>query len=432
MTKVLFWSIAGILMALVALFLSWPLLRRRPAAAAASSRTINASIYREQLAELVRDRDSGALPESEYHAAHTELERRLIEDTRNDHRESPRDDTSPQLSDAGGKRATRTVVAMLLTIPLIAIPLYLWLGNPAALGPGSSQSAAAHDDSGSMAELNQMAAKLAEKLEQNPDNVQGWIMLGRTYKMLGRYDEAEQAYLRAGSSANAESALMLERVELALDRNRGRLDGAAQKLLDEVLKKEPGNPRAKFIAGVDAFGRQDYRKAIAYWEALMKQVQPDSEDARNLASAIAEAHTRLGDKAPATPLVGAPVTTPPATAAAANADVIRGKVSLAPSLAAKVAPGDLVFIFARAAQGPAMPLAAIRATVADLPLEFTLDDTLAMSPATKLSLFKTVHIEARIAKSGDVIAKPGDLAGSIESVKVGTTGLALTIDRVLP
>ncbi len=420
----LFWSIAVVLMALVALILSWPLLRRRQVAAAVSNRAINASIYREQLAELVSERDSGALSESDYHAAHTELERRLIEDTRND--------PVVQSSDAGNKRAVRTVVALLLAIPLVAIPLYLWLGNPAALGSGSSRSVAAHEGSGSMAEMDQLAATLAEKLEKNPNNPEGWVMLGRTYKMLGRFDEAEQAYLHAGNTANEESALMLERVELALDRNRGSLDGAAQKLLDEVLKKEPGNPRAKFIAGVDAFGHQDYRKAISYWEALLKQVPPDSQDASNLASSIAEARARLGGKASAMTEADASATPSSVTAPTADTASIRGKVSLAPALKAKASPSDTVFIFARAPQGPPMPLAAIRVTVADLPLEFTLDDSLAMSPQTKLSLFKTVRVEARVAKSGDVAAKSGDLAGSIESVKVGTTGVALNIDRVLP
>lgn len=429
----LFWVIAGVLMALVALLLSWPLLRRRRDEHGESNRAINASIYRGQLAELVRERASGALSESDYHAAHAELERRVIEDTRNDHRESPWDDADAQSVTASGQRSVRTAVMLLLALPLAGVPLYLWLGTPAAVDAGSAQPVASHGSTGSMADLNQLAAKLADKLEKNPDNPEGWVMLGRTYKILERYDEAEKAYQRAGSAANAEPALMLERIELAADRNGGRIEGDAQKMLSDVLKKEPGNPQAIFLAGFGAFNRQDYRSAIAYWEPLLKQVAPDSQDARNLSAGIAEARTRLGDKEPpAGQVAETPATVPPATAAPDNVGVIRGKVTLAPALAAKAKPGDLVFIFARAPQGPPMPLAVIRATVADLPLEFTLDDSKAMAPQAKLSLFKTVRIEARVAKSGDPIAKPGDLSGNVEAVKLGTTGLMLTIDRVLP
>ncbi|MFY9327113.1 MAG: c-type cytochrome biogenesis protein CcmI [Georgfuchsia sp.] len=421
----IFWIIAGILMVLVALVLSWPLLRRRSVAAGASNRSINTSIYREKLAELVSEREEGVLSEAGYREAHTELERRLIEDTRND--------ATDRSAAGGGQRAIRTAVTLLLLIPLAAIPLYLLLGKPAALDvAGATPPPTADDAASSMAHMNQLAAQLTEKLKQNPDDPQSWVMLGRVYRALERYGEAEQAYKRAGAAANAESPLILERVEMAMDRNNGQIEGEALKMLNGLLKKEPGNPRARFFAGYGAFSRNDYKAAISYWEPLLKQVAPDSQDALNLTAAIAEARTRLGGNALVTPSAEATVAPPPATAASASASVIRGKVSLAPALKAKVAPSDTVFIFARAPQGPPMPLAAIRVTVADLPLEFTLDDSLAMSPQAKLSLYKTVHLEARIAKSGDVMAKSGDLSGSLESVKVGTTGLALTIDHVLP
>lgn len=421
----IFWIIAGALTVLVALLLSWPLLRRPSVKPGESNRAINASIYRDQLAELVRERDSRALSDSDYRDAHAELERRVIEDTRNDA-------AAPSVTTGG--RSLKTAVTLLLAIPLAAVPLYLWLGTPAAFNAAPAQASAPHgtEAGGAMGDLNQLAAKLADKLAKNPDNPQGWVMLGRTYKILERYDEAEKAYLRAGSAANAEPALMLERIELAANRNGGRIEGDALKMLNSVLQKEPGNPQALFLAGYGAFNRQDYRGAIGYWEPLQSQVAPDSQDARNLAAGLAEARSRLGEKAPAIVPAAAAVAAPSAPAASASAAAIRGKVNLAPALASKVKPGDLVFIFARAADGPPIPLAVIRASVADLPLEFTLDDSKAMSPQAKLSLFKAVRVEARVAKSGDPIAKPGDLTGSIESVKVGTSGLALTIDRVLP
>lgn len=420
----LFWSIAGALMALVVLFLSWPLLRRRAVTVGASNRAINASIYREQLAELVNERDSGSLSESDYQAAHTELERRLIEDTRND--------ATVQPNAGSGRRAVWTAVTLLLLIPLSAIPLYLLLGKPAALNAVAVQSDATNETASNIAHLNQLAAKLTEKLEQNPNNPKEWVMLARVHKALGRYDEADQAYQHAGSAANAESALILERVEMAMDRSDGRVEGAALQMLNGVLKKEPGNPRARYFAGFGAFSRGDYNTAIAYWESLQKQVAPGSQDANNLAAGIAEARSRLGGNMTTIPPADVSNAPSPSSTAAANNAAIHGRVILAPALKSKVAPGDTVFIFARATQGPPMPLAAIRVTVADLPLDFTLDDSLSMSPQAKLSLFKAVRVEARVSKSGDVTAKSGDLAGGIESVQVGTTGLVVTIDRILP
>lgn len=424
-TTAFFWYFAGALMALVALILSWPLLRRHSVAAGTSNRTINTSIYREKLAELVSERDKGVLSEAAYHEAHIELERRLIEDTRNDQKDA----TTTQ--SATGQRSIRTVITLLVLIPLAAIPLYLTLGKPAALDPAAAQPIAANDANSQMAHLNQMVAKLTEKLDKDPNNPKDWVMLGRVYRALGRYDKAEQAYLRAGPVANADSALILERVEMVLDKTGGHIEGEALKLLNGVIKREPGNGRARFFAGYGAFSRADYKAAIAYWEPLLKQVQAGSQDAQNLERGIAEARARLGVNAPTMSMTDATVASP-SVATTNNAAFIRGKVSLSPTLKAKASPSDTVFIFARALQGPPMPLAAIRITVADLPMEFTLDDSLSMSPQAKLSLFKNVRIEARVAKSGDVAAKSGDLVGIFDSVKVGTTGLALTIDHVLP
>lgn len=422
----LFWSIAGALMVLVASLISWSLLRRRSVVSALSNRAINTTIYREKLAELVSERDEGVLSEADYREAHAELERRLIEDTRND---------AGAQSITGGteKRAVKTVFMLLLLIPLFTVPLYLLLGKPAALDAATAPPPVEGDAASTMAHLNQMAEKLVEQLEQNPDNPKNWVMLGRIYKALGRYDDADQAYQHAGAEANAEPALVLERVELALDRNNGRIEGAALAMLNGLLEREPGNLRAKFFAGYGAFSRGDYQAAIGYWEPMLKQVEAGSQDAQNLAAGIAEARSRLGSGAASMPQADASAALPEAAAGKeVNSKVIIGKVSLAPALAGKTSPSDPVFIFARATQGTSMPLAAIRVTVADLPLEFTLDDSLSMSPQAKLSLFKTVRLEARVAKSGDVAAKPGDLVGSIEPVKVGSTGLALTIDRVLP
>ena len=410
MNVAIFWSLAGLMMALAMAVLVLPLLRSRTLAATDSRRLTNASIYRDQLEELERDRQSGSIAQADYEVSRVEIERRLLEDA-----------SLPARPSTAAHGGTRLAVAAMVAIPLLAVPLYLTLGKPAAID--ASHAATAAGGMPSMADLDKLAAGLAVKLEQNPDNPTGWVMLGRTYKLLGRFDEAEQAFQRAGAAANALPELMLERVELAAQRNDGRIEGEALKLLDRVLKESPDNLTAVYLAGLGAFNRNDYRGAITRWERLLTKIPPDSEDARNLSAGIAEARARLG--------TGNPATTGSRGGSAAPA-YVKGRVQLAAGLTAKAAAGDTVFVFAKAAQGPRMPLAVLKAKVADLPLDFTLDDSMAMSPDARLSTFKTVRLEARISKSGNAIGQAGDLVGSIENVAVGASGQILTIDRTLP
>jgi len=401
-----FWIAAGLLGTLVLAVLCWPLLRHKPAAHA-SRQAINTAIYRDQLAELDRDLASGALSQADYASARSEIERRVLEDVA--------DDSAP--ADAP-RRLPRTALGLVLTLPLAAVALYFVFGNPAALDP----AATAHNAGPSAAEVEQMVATLAARLEKNPDNPQGWAMLGRSYKALGRFDDAAQAFEKAGAAMESDPELMLELVELAAERNDGKIEGKARQLLQKVLADQPDNPQALVLAGYDAYARAQYADAVKHWEKLLAMVPPDSPDAQNLSAGIESARSRMS-AAPAGGKSAKP---------AASAGKVSGKVELAPELKAKAGPDDVVFIFARAAQGPRMPLAVVRARVADLPVDFTLDDSMAMSPELKLSSAGELRIEARVSKRGDATAQPGDLAGEAGPVKAGASGIRLRIDRVLP
>jgi cytochrome c-type biogenesis protein CcmH len=426
---VMFWVAAGILLGVVIAILSWPLLRRRRSLAA-SRRGINAAIYRDELAELEKDRQNSALSADDYQVAREELERRVLEDTA---------ESDPVAGAPESKASPRTALALLVLLPLLSLPLYFVLGNPAALSPEPVEQAAqgGHGNGApSMGDLEKMAGILAAKLEKNPDNPEGWIMLARSYKALGRYDDAEKAYGRVGPSMDTEPALMLEKVELAAYKSDGKIEGRALALLNQVLSKEPDNPQALVLGGTAAFYRADYQGAITYWDRLLKQVAPDSEDAKNLSSGIAEARARMGGKAGTMAEQakgGKSASTEPQTSdKTAAGKSISGRVELSAAFKAKAAPDDTVFIFAKALQGPRMPLAVVRAKVSDLPLAFSLDDSSAMAPELKLSGFAEVKIEARVSKSGDAIAKPGDLIGTLSPVKPGAKGLKVVVDKVLP
>ena len=404
-----FWIAAGLLTALALAVLCWPLLRRRENTSA-SRRAINAAIFRDQMTDLERDLAAGTLSRTDYATARDELERRVLEDVADD-----------GTTTAGtARRLPRTAIGLGLSLPTAAVALYMVLGNPAALDPAAQRGGMP-----SQAEVEQMVATLAAKLEKNPENQQGWAMLGRSYKVMGRLEEAGKAFDKAGAIMESEPELMLEVAELSAELNQGKIEGRGAVLLKKVLQTQPDNPQALVLAGTDAYFRQDYPAALRHWERVLAQVPPDSEDARNLGAGIEKVRSMMGQGTP----TAAPAAKPAATGKAA---AVSGRVSLAPALKDKAGPDDVVFIFARPVSGPRMPLAVLRIRVADLPRDFTLDDSMAMSPDAKLSSASELRIEARISKGGDAIAKPGDLSGEISPVKPGATGLKVVIDKILP
>src|SRR6266702_7229021 len=206
-------------------------------------------------------------------------------------------------------------------------------------------------------------------------------------------------------------------------RSRWRKAGASRASRREssrALAFDPANVKARLLAGTVAFNRNDYAGAVSHWERVLGAVPGESEMARRIRSSIAEARS-LGGGPPAAAL----------PAAGASSGQVRGIVKIAPGLAAKVGPGDTVFIFARAADGPRMPLAIVRKQGRDLPAEFALDDSMAMSPAAKLSDHPRVVIGARVSKSANATPQPGDLQGLSAPVRVGSDRVSVVIDTEL-
>jgi cytochrome c-type biogenesis protein CcmH len=454
-----FWILATALVALALALLLWPLLRRRVSGVTASRRALNTAVYRDQIADLDRDRASGALSEGDFAQAHEELQRRLLEDVLV--ADAPAPPHHP--------RAVRTSLLLLIAVPMLATLLYGWLGNPAGLQPQTAtRHAARQNDSGDgggagmmaagggeaaggsaaaanagAGDLAQLAAGLAAKLEKKPDP-QGFAMLGRTYKALGRYDDAEKAFKRAGSIMDTDPTLILEQAELGAIRNGGRLEGKPLAAIQKVLKMQPDNPQALLLAGSAAYFNRDFANAVSYWERLRKQVKPGSEDFQALTSSIDKARSQMSGGGSSMAAALGPVladpsagsTPSPATPAAAAPSgagaTLSGRIEIAAAYRAKASPGDTVFIFARAAQGPRMPLAIKRVHVSDLPTDFTLDDSMAMSPEFKLSNFAEVNVGARISKTGNAMPQPGDLRGTAGPFKPGAKAIKLTIDDVVP
>jgi len=321
----------------------------------------------------------------------------------------------------------RLLAAVLSFVLLVAAGGYAWYGRPDAWrGPPETAAAAASPE----AQIAAMVGQLEERLKAQPDDAQGWTMLGRSYSVLGRYAEADQAYRKVISLRPTDAQAWADRADALAMANGRQLQGEPETLIARALELDPKNLKALALAGTIAFDRADYAAATRLWEAAVAAGEPGSELVRNLQGGVDEARKRAlaagGGPAAAASAPGAAQ-----TAAAPAAARVGGKVVLAPELAARAAPDDTVFVFARAVDGPRAPLAVLRRQVKDLPFDFVLDDSLAMNAALKLSSAQQVVVSARVSKAGNAVAQAGDLQGSTAPVAVGATDLQIVIAEVV-
>ena len=394
----------AVFVAIALTFLLPPLLRKQ---APAAPDTTSLPIYREQLQELQADFANGAIQEAQFHEAEQELKRRLLEET------------SVQATPTNaGNRQRWIAAAIALALPLASFALYKLLGQPEAFVASAHQSGAAiNAENITPQQFATMTQRLAVKLREQSNDVHGWTMLAKAYMALGRGNDAIMAYDRAVLLAPDNATLLAEYAYALAARNNNSYAGRPRETIAQGLKLEPNNPRVLALAGSAAFEAKDFNAAIRYWEQLLAQVPKDSDITTEIVASIDAARAALGQK----------------PEASANASVT-GTVALSAALKDKAAAGDTLFIYARAAGGnaPKMPLAVWRGAVKDLPKDFTLDDSMAMTPAMVLSKFEQVTVEARVSKSGNAIPQSGDLGAAGVTVKPGAKDIKILIDRVVP
>jgi cytochrome c-type biogenesis protein CcmH len=266
--------IGALLLTVAALFILLQPFRRRPASADFSRTQLNAAIYRDEMADLERDLSEGALSEEDYAQAREELQRRLIEDSSTD---------NPTAGSAVAAQTAHraTPIALALALPLAAAALYLLLGNPAAINPPPPAQEMTAED------IDRMVSSLAAKLKQEPGNLQGWTMLARSYKAMGRLPEAIQAYEKASSLAAGDADLLLDYADTLAVENRGFTEQVKQ-LIDQALAIDPVHPQGLWLRGTAYYSSADYAKAITDWEKLLSVLPPESENAQVVRANIDE------------------------------------------------------------------------------------------------------------------------------------------------
>ncbi len=416
-----FWFLVAALLALGLAVLLPPLLRARPRSAALSSAGVSLAVLRDQAREARADLAAGLISAERFAELNTELEQRTLEDT-----------AAVAQQGAVAAPARRTAIFLALALPLCSVLTYLALGQPGALQPASAAAPSEQEQAAMAVQMEQAIAQLAAKLRAQPDNAEGWRMLGRSHAVMSQHEQAAAAYRQAAALLPRDAGVLADLADSLAMVQGAKLSGEPSRLIQQALALDPQHAKALALAGSAAFEASAFAQARAHWERLLPLVPADSETAQALRGSIAQARSKEGSAPSAVTAPATATSATPATPAAAAGASVAGSVSLAPALAAKVKPGDTLFIFARAAAGPRMPLAILKHQANELPLSFKLDDSMAMQPQMKLSAFASVVITARISSSGGATPQTGDLMGQSAAVAPGAQGVQVVIDQILP
>ncbi len=413
-----------------------PLWRGGSARPEADRRAQVLSILRQQARDLEAEREAGRIDSDEYEESRLELERRVLEETREEERER---------SGVHSRLARQLAVFFAIVIPCAACFAYYALGRYTAMDPNfiAMMEAQANRRGGghSAAEMEKMLSDLKAKLKDEPNNAQGWFMLARTAASVNRFDDAVEAFKELNRIVPGNADLIADMADMMAAANGKVITPEVQALLEKALKIDPDQWKALALLAINAWDKEQYARAADYWSHLLLVVPPDFPDIDQIRSNIAEAK-RLGGVNDSISAVSPKAAEAAAAEAEALAPVptvragsvgksVSGTVLLADALKAKASPEDVVFIYARP-ETSRMPVAFVKVKVKDLPYNFSLNETMTMAMgADTLASVKTVIVGARISKTGNFMPQSGDLEGETGApVEVGDSGIVVQVERM--
>jgi cytochrome c-type biogenesis protein CcmH len=423
----MFWIISAIFILIALVFVLPTLLRKRNVSQVGGheqdiSRDQNIFIANEQLRELEERFEKGEIESEDYQSARDELEQSLFSDL---------GESDVDVKDNGANSSLLSAAFIAILIPAIAIPVYLKVGDLTFTTDFDSKEAAKQavdklvpKNADGSPDIETMIVGLQKKMEENPKNVTGWTMLGRSYMVLKKYPEAVKAYDRALELKPKSVDILLSVADSLAMASNGEIAGRPIELINRALELEPNNLTALWLGGMAARQQSEHLLAIKRWKKVLSLVK-DPNEKREISSLISEAVSQLTPDQKVK--LGIAANTQEKSATLAGITVT---ISLSDKFKEQANPNDLVFIYAKAMSGPPMPLAAVRKQVKDLPIEVELNDAMAMMPSLKLSAFTEVIVGARISKTGQAIAQNGDLFSEKSSVKAGEK-VKLEIDTVV-
>jgi len=410
-----FWVALVLLVALALAFIFYPLIYgRKPSPVIMDRREQNLAAYRGRLQELDEELEAGLIDVDMFERLKAEMEANLLDDVG----DSP---DAPQPTGAGSRKPVWVVTAVAAVfVPVLTFVLYDEWGAQDLVAQTRVMGQMASGDSASEAEMNRLVSQLRQRLESQPANPDGWLLLGRTEMQLRNYRQAADAYERlaalAGEEDQQEAAVAWGLAAQAhFFASEGRLDEAALGAIQEAQSRNPRETNTLGLLGINAFRNQNYREAIGHWEALLEEA-PNHPQRGSIAGGIAQAYTELGEPVPESFLERAVTDR---NGDATGEAFVQVSVQLSEQAALQVADEDVVFVYARALDGPPRPLAITRMTVADLPADIRLDDSMAMTEEDAMTPGQEVVVVARVSRSGNATPQPGDWEGETDSLRAG-------------
>ena len=443
----MFYMLAALMLLLAIAFIVWPLFRGGVRESVVSNNASNVDAFRVQAREVESEHASGLVSDAERDQVLGELSHRLAAEL------DPSSEPS-QIRAPSGEMASKRpwILAFSLSFFLIgtASAGYLVLGGHDAGRAAAMVGASTPVNVDPNAPLSDqqvlaLVENLAKKMEANPDDPKGWILLARSQNALGQWQAAAKAYERAVALMPSDAQLLADYADVQVMVQDGNFAGEPMALIQRALKTDPNNLKALALAGTAEMRANNKTQSLKYWEKLKALLPKDSDDFNQVSAIIAEIKTGkpafpqdapsapspLPPPAPAPVAKAPPTPAAPPLAATAAGKSVSGEVTIEPTLASKIVKGDTLFVFARAANGPKMPLAVMRVPLpAKWPFQFELTDTMAMAPGMNLSSFAEVTIEARISKSGNASVQTGDLQGITQPIAPPQKGVKIVIDKV--
>jgi len=357
---------------------------------------VNVESAATRLAELKQELENGLIDEEQFQRHQLEVETSALEDLR--------DSAAVDLQERSSNKTMAIIVA--LVIPLFSIAVYQQLGNEAAFDKALQTT----KPTITAEEIEKMLSVLQEQVKKNPNDVDGRIALSQIYFQLERYDDATTIYSELNELRPNDPDIMVNFAELLARSHSNRLIGKPTELINKALKVAPKHARALWLAGFAEQQAGNKEKAVAYWRQLLAGMEQGSEVHQHLEKLITE--TENSKAAPETVVTGQK---------GESNQSLQVTVALSKELQSKVDPNTTLFIFAKAAEGPPMPLAVHRGLAKDLPITITLDDSMAMMPQMTLSSFPKVIVAARLSSNGQPQGQTGDFEGYSEEIELSTT-----------
>ncbi|MGG6261357.1 c-type cytochrome biogenesis protein CcmI [Stutzerimonas stutzeri] len=399
-----FWIAASALLLVALAFLLLPILRGRRAQAEEDRTALNVALYEERLAELTAQHAAGTLSDAQLEAGRSDAARELLEDTENS--------DSPKIAKLG--RSVPLIAAVL--VPLVGYGLYMHWG-------ASDKVQMARQFSEQPRTVEEMTAHLEQAVKEQPDSAEAWYFLGRTYMNQERPADAAKAFARVVELAGRQPELLGQWAQAQYFAGDRQWSEQLQALTDEALQADPQELTSLGLLGIAAYEEGRYQDAVRFWEQLVAALPENDPSREAIRGGIERARQQVDGGSGNAAAGEAPA------AASTRAAALQIQVQLDPKVAETVSPEDSVFVFARAVNGPPVPLAAKRLTVGDLPATVTLSDADAMVPSLKISSVEQVTVMARVSRTGD--ATKGEWMGQSEALETrgDKNAVRLTIDR---